>query len=154
MALQSLTLRQCLDPPKGRLLPWMPWRCVMCGSRLWLTSEKRKPLKPPLTRSDNKNGMNKPPEEKKRSMSSKEFASVRPDISWQRRWLSSRRSIIMSEGPLGLVLIPSPIPWDGVNISGPERTSTKVPNGLGIYGVPAHGPPAIGCEDGLLVGPY
>ena len=43
----------------------------------------------------------------------------------------------MSKGPLELVPIPSPIPWDGVNMSGPERTSTKVPNGLGIYGAPA-----------------
>ena len=83
------------------------------------------------------NGTNKPPKEMKRSTSSKEFTSVRPDISWQRRGLSSRRSIIMSKGPLELVPIPSPIPWDGVNMGGPERTSTKVPNGLEIYGTPA-----------------
>ena len=39
--------------------------------------------------------------------------------------------------PPELVLIPSLIPWDGVNMSGPERTSTRVPHGLGTYGVPA-----------------
>ena len=41
----------------------------------------------------------------------------------------------MSEGPAELVPISSLIPWDGVNMSGPERTSTKVLNGLGTYGV-------------------
>ena len=40
----------------------------------------------------------------------------------------------MSEGPLELVPIPLPTPWDGVNMSSPERTSTKVLNGLEIYG--------------------
>ena len=138
-ALQSLTLRWPLDPPppKGDYYPRMPWRCAMCGSRLRLASEKRKLLEPPSTRSDNRNGMNKPPKEKKRSTSPEEFARTRPDVSWWRRGLGSRRSIIMSEGPLELVPIPSPIPWDGVNMSGPQRTSTKVPNGLGIYGAPA-----------------
>ena len=43
----------------------------------------------------------------------------------------------MSEGPPELVLIPSSIPWDGVNMSGPERTSMKVLHGLGTCGVPA-----------------
>ena len=43
----------------------------------------------------------------------------------------------MSQGPPGLVPTPSLIPLDGVNMSGPERTSTKVPNGLGTYGAPA-----------------
>ena len=100
-------------------------------------SEKRKLLGPPLTRSDKRNRMNKPPEEKKRSMSSEEFASMRLDVSWQRRGLSSKKSIITSEGSLELVLIPSLTPWDGVNMNGAERTSTKVPNGLGTYGVPA-----------------
>ena len=105
----------------------------VCSSQ----ARKGSHLSPPSTRSGNRNGTNKLPEERKRSMSFEEFANVRPDVSWRRRGLSGRRSIIMSEGPLELVPIPSPTPWDGVNMSGPERTSTKVPNGLGIYGVPA-----------------
>ena len=99
-------------------------------------SKKRKPLGPPSTRSDNRNGTNKPHKEKKRSTSFEEFASARLDISWQRRGLGSRKSIIASKGPPEPP-IPSPTPWDGVNMNGPERTSTKVPNWLGTYGAPA-----------------
>ena len=136
-ALQSLTLRWPLDPPKGWLLPQVTWRCATCELGLQLTGKKRNLLRQPSTRSDNRNGMNKLPKEKKRSASSEEFASMRQDVSWQRRGLSSSKSIIMSEGPPELVLIPSPTPLDGVNMNGPERTSTKVPNGLGTYGEPA-----------------
>ena len=50
--------------------------------RLQLTREKRRLLKLPSTRSENRNGMNKLPKEKKRSMSSEEFASMRPDVNW------------------------------------------------------------------------
>ena len=91
-------------------------------------SEKRKPLGPPSTRSDNRNGTNKLPKEKKRSTSSEEGG---------KEGLGSRKSIIVSEGPLELVPIPSLTPWNGVNMNGPERTSTKVLNGLGTYGAPA-----------------
>ena len=60
----------------------------------------------------------------------------------------------MSKGPLELVLISSLTPWDGVNMNGPGRTSTKVLQmGWGPVEHQPHGPPVIGCEDGLLVGP-
>ena len=70
-------------------------------------------------------------------MSSEELTNVRPGVSWQRQGIGSRKSIIMSEGPLEPVLIPSPIPWDGVNMSGPRKTSMRVLHGLETYGVPA-----------------
>ena len=82
----------------------------MCELMLQLVSEKRRLLKPPSTRSDDRNGMNKLPKEKKRRESSKELASMRLDVSWQRRGLGGRKSIIMSEGPPELVPIPSPTP--------------------------------------------
>ena len=41
------------------------------------------------------------------------------------------------KGLWSLSLIPSLIPWDGVNMSGPGRTSMRVPHGLETYGVPA-----------------
>ena len=93
----------------------------MCEFGLQLMSKKRKLLRPPLTGSDKRNGMDKLPKEKKRSTSSEEFASVRQDISWQRRRLIGRKSIIASEGPPELVPIPSLM---------------KVPNELGTYGAP------------------
>ena len=60
-----------------------------------------------------------------------------PGVSWRRKELGSRKSIIMSKGLLGPVLIPLLIPWDGVSVSGPRKTSTRVPHGLETYGVPA-----------------
>ena len=63
----------------------------MCKLRLQPVSKKKRLLEPPSTRSDNRNGMNKPPEEKKRSMSSKEFASMKPDVSWRKRGLRAGR---------------------------------------------------------------
>ena len=69
-------------------------------------------------------------------MSFEKLDNVKPVISWQRKGLSDRKSIIVSEGPLGPAPIPSLIPWGGVNTSGPGKRSTKVPHGLEIYGVP------------------
>ena len=58
-------------------------------------------------------------------------------VSWWRKGLSGRKSIIVSEGPLDPVPILSLIPWDGVNMSGPRKTSMRVLHGLETYGVPA-----------------
>ena len=62
---------------------------------------------------------------------------MKPGVSWRRKGLSNRKSIIASDGPPEPVTIPSPIPWDGANTSGPGKTSMKVPHELVIYGVPA-----------------
>ena len=58
-------------------------------------------------------------------------------ISWQRKELGGKKSIIVSEGPLGTVLIPLLIPWDGVSMNGPREKRTRVLHGLETYGVPA-----------------
>ena len=70
-------------------------------------------------------------------MSSTGFSNVMLGISWQRREFGGRKSIIMSEGLLGPVLIPLLIPCDGASMSGPRKTSMRVPHGLETYGVPA-----------------
>ena len=58
-------------------------------------------------------------------------------VSWQRKELDGRKSIIMSEGLLGPVLIPLPIPWDGVSMSAPREKRMRVLHGLETYGAPA-----------------
>ena len=75
--------------------------------------------------------------ETKGSESSTESGNVMPGIGWRGKELGSKRNTIMSEGPLGPVLTPSLIPWDGVSKSGPRKRNTRVPHGLGTYGVPA-----------------
>ena len=70
-------------------------------------------------------------------MSSAGSGNVMPGVSWQRKELGGRKSIIMSEGPPGPVLIPLLIPWDGASMSGPRKKRTRVPHGLETYGVPA-----------------
>ena len=90
----------------------------------------------------------------KERMSSEELASARLDVSWQKRGLSGRKSIIASEGPpwslsqshhrpLGMV-------WIWVVQKGQVQKSHM---GWGSMECQPHGPPATGHEDGLLMGP-
>ena len=135
--LQSLTPRLPPDHPRGWLSPPLNCQCMMCGLRLQLMRKKRRLLEPPLTRSGDRNETNKLLLRNKRSMSSAGSGNVMLGIGWLRKELSSRKSIIMSEGPLGPVLIPLLTPWDGASMSGPRRKRMRVPHGLGTYGAPA-----------------
>ena len=58
-----------------------------------------------------------------------------PGAGWRRKELGGRKNIIMSKGSPGPVLIPLPIPWDGVSTSGPREKRMRVPHGLETYGV-------------------
>ena len=82
-------------------------------------------------------GMNKPPEGRKRNVSLKKLTSMRPNGGWPRRELNGRRNITGSGGPPELVLTLSLIPLDSVSTHGLNRTSIRPPNGLGTCGVPA-----------------
>ena len=70
-------------------------------------------------------------------MSSTESGDVMPGIGWRRKELGGKKNIIMSEGPLGPVLTPLLIPWDGVSMNGPRKRDMRVPHGLETYGAPA-----------------
>ena len=72
-----------------------------------------------------------------KSTSSTESGNVMLGVGWRRKELGGKKNIIMSEGPLGPVLTPLLIPWDGVSTNGPRKRDMRVPHGLEIYGVPA-----------------
>ena len=80
--------------------------------------------------------MSKLPGGRKRNVSPRKLASMRPNGNWPRRELNDR-SITGSEGPPELVLTLSLISSDGVSTCGLNRTSTRLQNGLGTCGVPA-----------------
>ena len=70
-------------------------------------------------------------------MSLRKPTSMRPNGGWQSRGLSNKKNTTRSGGPPELVLTRSPILLDGVNTHGPNRTSMRPPNGLGICGAQA-----------------
>ena len=70
-------------------------------------------------------------------MSCAESRDMTLDVSWKRRELDSKKNTTMSKGPPEPVLTLLPTPWDGVSMNGPGGGHTRVPHGLGTYGVPA-----------------
>ena len=99
--------------------------------------KRRRLLEPPLSRYRNKNERKRLPRRNGKSTSSAGSGDVMLGVSWRRKELSSKKNTTMNAGPLEPVLTLLLTPWDGVSMSGPGKGHTRVPHGLGTYGVPA-----------------
>ena len=132
-----LTLTPPPGHPRGLLSPPLNWQSVMCDSRWQPMRKRRRLLEPLLNGFRNKNKRKRPLRRNGKSMSSAESGDMMLGVSWRRKELGGKRNTTMSEGPLEPVLTLLLTPWAGVNMNGPGKGHTRVPHGLGTYGVPA-----------------
>ena len=99
--------------------------------------KKRRLPEPLWSEYEGKNERRRPPTRNRKGRSSVGSSSMTPCAVWRGKGLGDRKSITGSAKPREPVLTPSPTLWDGVNMSGPGKGHTRVPHGLGTYGVPA-----------------